>query len=406
MKAYLLLIPLVLAFSSCEKEPRPDNEHDKEFTPIVLTRAEQDINTDVNEFGLKMYRSLSNKDQVFISPLSVSLALSMTAYGARGTTEQEMIATMGFGDATRDQVGEYYKKMVPALIDADNRTTLEIANSIWVKDFISLRQDFSNGVKDYFSTDIFSKNFSSANLIAEINKWCSDKTHGLIKNAADNLDPDTVMALVNALYFNGKWSTEFDTAKNGKFTALNSSSVSTKMMSKTGHYKYAAADGYRMVSVPYGNGAFVMDLILPEASGADAFNNAVSGLTWDVYSSLISNSYASNVCITMPVFKMEYDVELQDILAAMGMPSAFDELFANFSGITDDVSLCIGQVIHKTLVDVDEKGTEAAAVTIVGMKMTSGAPSQPINFTADRPFIFSIRETSTNALLFIGNKVN
>ncbi|MBO7118681.1 MAG: serpin family protein, partial [Bacteroidales bacterium] len=222
---------------------------------------------------------------------------------------------------------------------------------------------------------------------------------------ADNLDPDTVMALVNALYFNGKWSNEFDKATNGQFTALNSSTVSSKMMSRTGSYKYAAADGYRMVSIPYGNGAFVMDLILPSANGADAFDKAVKGLTWNVYSSLINNAHSAEVCVTMPVFKMEYDAELQDILAAMGMPSAFGGS-ANFSGITDDAALCISQVIHKTLVDVDEKGTEAAAVTVVGMIKTSAEPENTIYFTADRPFIFAIRETSTNSLLFIGNKVN
>ena len=405
MKPYLLLIPLLLTLGGCNKDPLNNNGPDKEFTPIVLTKAEQDINTGVNEFGLKMYRSLYKKDQVFVSPLSVSLALSMTAYGARGATEQEMISTLGFGDATRDQVGDYYKKMVPALIEADNRTTLEIANSIWVKDVISLKQDYSKGVKEYFSAEIFSRNFSSASLIAEINKWCSDQTHGLIKNAADNLDPSTVMALVNALYFNGKWSNEFDKATNGKFTALNSSTVSAKMMSRTGSYRYAATGGYQMVSLPYGNGAFVMDLILPEATSADAFHNAVKGLTWDVYSNLINNERSSQVCVTMPVFKMEYDAELQDILAAMGMASAFTPS-ADFSGMTSDAALMISKVIHKTLVDVDEKGTEAAAVTIVDMKMTSGGPGNTIYFTADRPFIFAIRETSTNALLFIGNKVN
>lgn len=404
MKAYLLLIPLLFAVAGCNKEPLPDNGNGKEFTPIVLTRAEQGINSGVNEFGLKLYRSLYDKDQVFISPLSVSLALSMTAYGARGTTEQEMIETLGFGDATRDQVGEYYKKMVAGLLGADNRTTLEIANSIWVKNIINLRQDFSNGVKDYFMADIFSRDFSSSSLIQEINSWCSEKTHGLIKNAADNLDPSTVMALVNALYFNGKWSSEFGKAYNGKFKALNSSSVSTKMMNRTGSYKYASDGGYRMVSVPYGNGAFVMDLILPEAEGGAAFEKAVKDLTWDVYSGLITGQSTFEVNVTMPVFKMEYDTELQDILAAMGMPSAFGG-FANFSGITDDASLCISKVIHKTLVDVNEKGTEAAAVTIVDMKMTSAGPGYSIDFTADRPFIFAIRETSTNALVFVGQKV-
>ena len=404
MKRLLILLTIICAACACNKEKQPGDEPYKEFSPIVLTKAEQDINSSANEFGLRLYRSLYNKDNVFISPLSVSLALSMTAYGARGATEQEMISTLGFGDATRDQVGSYYQKMVPSLTGADDRTTLEIANSIWVKNIISLRQDFSNGVKDYFGVDIFSKDFSSSSLISEINAWCSEKTHGLIKKAADKLDPSTVMALVNALYFNGKWSAEFGKATNGRFTALNSSSVSTKMMSKTGSYKYAAAGGYKMVSVPYGNGAFVMDLILPDASGSDAFEKAVKGLTWDVYSGLVNNEYSAEVCLTMPVFKMEYDVELKEVLSAMGMPSAFGG-FADFSGITDDAALCIGQVIHKTLVDVDEKGTEAAAVTIVDMRVTSAGPGSTIYFTADRPFIFAIRETSTNALIFVGQKV-
>ena len=397
MRPYILFIPLLMAVIGCNKEPLPVEEPDKEFTPIVLTKAEEGINNGVNEFGLKLFQALYDKDQVFISPLSISLALSMTAYGARGATEQEMIATLGFGEATRDQVGAYYKKMVPALIEADNRTTLEIANSIWVKDAIRLR--------DYFSTDIFSRNFSASDLVREINNWSSDKTHGLIKNVADNLHPDTIMALVNALYFNGKWTVEFDKATDGKFTTLASSSVSAKMMSKTSSYRYAAAGGYQMVSVPYGNGAFVMDIILPEETGATAFNNAVAGLDWEKYSALIAYGGTCQVCLTMPVFKMEYYMELQDILAAMGMPTAFSD-YADFSGMTDDTSLCIDQVIHKTLVDVDEKGTEAAAVTVVGMrKTTSVGPSETIYFTADRPFIFAIRETSTNALLFVGQKV-
>ena len=404
MKPYLLLILSLFAAFGCGKLPGQEEEEPaKEFSPIVLTRAEQDINVGVNEFGLKLFRSLYVKDQVFISPLSVSLALSMTAYGARGTTEQEMIATLGFGDATRDQVGDYYKKMVPALIDADNRTSLEIANSIWVKNEISLKNDYCNGVKNYFSADVFSKDFSSSGFIAEINNWCSDKTHGLIKNAADNLNPSVVMALVNALYFKGKWAGEFDQATDGKFTTLSSTSVDAKMMSKTGTYPYVSTEGYSMVSIPYGNGAFVMDVILPAETGGSAFAAAVAGLDWAKYSALVNLQDNANVCLTMPAFKMEYDAELQDFLAALGMPAAFGAL-ADFSGMTDSW-LCIDQVIHKTLVDVDEKGTEAAAVTIVGMRKTSAGPSQTVCFTADRPFIFAIRETSTNALLFIGQKV-
>ena len=402
MKPYLLIISILITLCGCNKLP-DDNEQGKEFSPIVLTRAEQGINTGMNDFGLNLFHALYQKDQVFISPLSVSLALSMTAYGARGTTEQEMIATLGFGNATRDQVGDYYKKMIPALIDADDRTTFEVANSIWVKNQIRLKDDYCNGVKNYFSADVFSKDFSSSGFIAEINNWCSDKTHGLIKNPADNLNPDVVMALVNALYFKGKWAGEFNKATNGKFTALNSSSVDAKMMSKTGSYFYSSSGGYSMVSIPYGNGAFVMDVILPAESGANAFAAAVAGLDWETYSALINFGSVENVCITMPAFKMEYSAELQDYLAAMGMSAAFGNS-ADFSGMSD-AWLCIDQVIHKTLVDVDEKGTEAAAVTIVGMRKNSANLSETIYFTADRPFIFAIRETSTNALLFVGQKV-
>ena len=404
MKRLFFILTILAAVCSCDKEKQPEGPF-KEFSPIVLTKAEQDINTGVNDFGLKLYRSLYDKDQVFISPLSISLALSMTAYGARGETEQEMIATLGFPGATREEVGGYYKKMVPALCGADDRTILEIANSIWVKDIIKLNSDYSAGVRDFFCADIFSRDFSSSGLVAEINGWCSEKTHGLIKNAADNLNPSTIMALVNALYFNGKWSDEFNKATDGKFTTYSSTTpVSTKMMSRTGNYKYAESEKYRMVSVPYGNGAFVMDLILPVKTGGVEFEQAVKGLDWAAYSSLIDAQHSAEVCLTMPVFKMEYDKELQDILAAMGMPSAFSP-YANFSGITSDTSLCIDQVIHKTLIDVDEKGTEAAAVTIVGMKMTSAGPAETIYFNADRPFIFAIRETSTNALIFIGQKM-
>lgn len=404
--ALFILIPFLTLFVACGKAEDPDlwcNEPPDEHQSILLTKTEEAINQNSNEFGLELFRSLYQEDQVMVSPLSASLALSMTAYGARGNTESAMLTTLGFKDFTRDQMGEFFKKMVEGLSYIDPKTTLAIANSIWAKKQLSIKSDFKNGVAKYYGADVKPADFGSSSIIQEINQWCSQKTNGLITNAADTMDPSTVMSLVNALYFKGSWASAFNTAKDGNFAAISGSAVATKLMDKKGELFYASNGSMDLVSIPYGNRAYVMDLILPVKTGAEGFRKVVEGLNWDTYSKLVSEGSYKEVVLTMPVFKLEYGEDIKEALCAMGMASAFSNS-ADFSGISDS-GLTISQVIHKTLIDVNEKGTEAAAVTIVDMRETSAGPSETIYFTADRPFIFAIRECSTNALLFVGQKV-
>lgn len=405
MKKYILLLAAALCFFSCEK---PQNSREEEesipFIPIVLTKSEETINANANDFGLDMYRALAKgDDSMMISPLSISLALSLTSYGAKGNTLEQMLSTMGFEGFTADEVGSYYKKMVEALLKADNKTTLEIANSIWADKRISLEKDFVDGAKKYYDSEVNNVDFSSGNVASQINAWCSKKTHGMINNPADNLDPSTIMALVNALYFNGKWRSEFNIAQKGSFYSIDGKESKQDMMDNKADYSYTSSGRYRMVSLPYGNGAFVMDIILPAESGKQAFEEAVENLNWQTYSKLVSSSCTCEVNLKMPAFKLDYQKELQELLPKLGMKDAFTAA-ADFSGISK-TPMCISQVIHQTAIDVNEKGTEAAAVTIIGMKLTSVGPGpEPVVFIADRPFIFAIREKSTNAILFIGQK--
>lgn len=405
MKKYLFLIVAVLSFLSCQK---PQNNKEEEesvpFTPIVLTKAEEGINAGANDFGLDMYRALAKGDEsLMISPLSISLALSLTSYGAKGNTLEQMLSTMGFKDFSSDEVGSYYKKMVEALLKADNKTTLEIANAIWADKRISLEQSFVDGAKKYYDSEVNNVDFASGNVAAQINTWCSKKTHGMINNPADNLDPSTIMALVNALYFKGKWRSEFNEAQKGPFYSIDGKETSQNMMDNKAEYPYTETGRYRMVSLPYGNGAFVMDIILPVESGKKAFEEAVANLNWNTYSKLVSSACSREVNVRMPVFKLDYQNDLKDLLPELGMKDAFTGA-SDFSGISK-TPMCISQVIHQTAIEVTEKGTEAAAVTIIGMKLTSVGPGpEPVVFIADRPFIFAIREKSTNAILFIGQK--
>ena len=411
MRKYLLHSLLCLLAFSCISACGKDNPEDidegpdKAFEPIELTKAEQDINTASNNFGFEVYHKLYTGNQMMVSPLSLSLALSMAAYGAEGQTAKEMCATLGFSDFTTEQVSAYYQKMVGALLEADPKTTFEVANSIWADPRIRIKKGFVDGAQKYYSSEVYSADFSTQETVNAVNKWCSDKTHGKINSILDKPDPTLVMALMNALYFYGKWAFEFEDAKQEDFVAVDGSKVKVEMMHSRNDLQYSEYDGYRMVSLPYGNGAFTMDVILPDSN--KSFSNAAMGFNAEILHRLDSYSSTCDVDLKLPKFTFDYTADMTKVLSEMGMPTAFSD-FADFSGMAEE-SLMISQVKQKTFIDVNEKGTEAAAVTFIGFVTTSIGPAPQkrfVEFHADRPFVFVIRERSTGAVLFIGQKVS
>lgn len=408
------IVILALGFTTmtaCGKWDTEDSNTDNEYIPLVLTKAESGIAAKANEFGFNVFHSLQEEKPMLISPLSISLALSMTACGADGETEKQMTSVLGFTGYSSEEVAGYYKKMVEALEGMDKKTTVEIANSIWVSKYLNVREEFVSTVMDNFSSEKRTVDFADQMVVNQINEWCSDNTHGKITEIVTSIPPETVMALVNALYFNGKWGGfKFNDKTNMEdFRTIDGSKTRVEMMSTGSTLSYASGDGWSMVNLPYGNGAFRMSVILPPADMK--FGDAAKSLDADRFSKLSDMAFSHQVNLKMPQFKYEYTIdELGDILADLGMEDAFDSRKADFRRMAD-VSLgdiYIGTVKHKTFIDVNTKGTEAAAVTYVGMKLSSAGPvtNDPVNFIADRPFFYIISESSTGSILFIGQKTN
>ena len=407
---FISLLALV-SFSACGKQgpedlEEPDPDSGKEFVPLSLTKAEQEINQASNTFGFDVYHKIYSGKDMLISPLSLSLALSMTANGAAGSTAEEMLSTLGFEGKDKETMNEYYQKMIGGLLEADSKTTFEVANSIWADEKIGVKKSFTDVTKKYYSSEVYPADFKTQATVNQINKWCSDKTHGKIPTIMDEPDPYLVMALVNALYFKGEWAFEFnEKTKKEDFATLSGGKNKVEMMSVEDKLLYAEYDGFSMVQLPYGNGAFCMDVILPAKN--EDFAKAVGRFDAKALDGLLRSRGNAIVNLKLPKFTFEYDVTLNETLMALGMKTAFDSEKANFSEMAEK-SLKISLVKQKTFIDVNEKGTEAAAVTFVGAVTTSVGPVQEprrVDFFADRPFLFIIRENSTGAILFIGQKV-
>ena len=363
----------------------------------TLTKA----GTPASDYVFGLFDRVSGKDNVFISPLSLSLALAMTATGAEGETYEQMTATLGLGGMDRKALYEYFGKLTKTLESADTSVVMETANSIWVQNEFPVKPAFSNGARKHFGAEIGSVDFNQPSAAKRINSWCCEKTHGKICNVVDRT-PDWKMALVNAVYFKAAWEEAFKRTENGVFNGLGGKKSDVNFLLRKGFMSYAEDADFQMVELPYGErGRFVLDVILPKADF-----DQTPAMNQTRFDALIAALDERRVNFKMPEFKMESTINLADILADMGMPRAFSA-FAEFGGISD-VPLMIDNVLQKTYIDLDKDGTEAAAVTVISMRVTSVGPGHDlpyINFIADRPFLFVIRERQSGAIMFIGQKV-
>ena len=398
------VLTLLISCGGSRVAPDPGTEITEHAKPIVLTKAESDINKSSNDFGFKLLQTLWENEKgtsLFISPLSASLALSMTAGGAEAETLEQMQTTLGVGGYSVSEMGDYYKKMVSALLSVDPNTTFEVANAIWTDYSISLKSDYIDFAKNYYHSEINSDNLSSPATVQKINAWCAANTHDKITKILDDPVAGLKMILLNALYFKGSWQFKFTRTDKRDFTSYSGKHAQLDMMHYTGDIVSGIRDGLKAISLPYGNGAFSMLVILPE--GDLTIDKAIASLSSESLAKLEGSMYEREVILSLPKFKMEYERSFKDPLMALGMTRAFTPS-AQFPGISNS-SLMIDEVKQKTFVDVNETGTEAAAVTAVYAKLTSVGPgAQPFEFNANRPFIFAIRESSTGAILFIGAK--
>lgn len=410
MKNSVLITLCLLVFaglSSCSK----DKGEEPDLTPknIEVTAKSSEVITYSNEFGVDLFSkvALAENKNLMLSPLSASAALTMLLNGCGGDTYDQLKSTLKYPEQlTISEINEVYKSLVSQLLVVDPKVKLALANAIFYRMGFTVKPPFLSTMENDFNAEIDGLDFSLPSALTTINKWASDNTNGKIPKVLEKISGDAVMFIMNALYFKGDWSYQFDKklTSDRVFYTDESNSVIVSTMNGDVGSKVTGGAGYNAIELPYGQTNFTMIVIVPTGTLAD-FTASLDVVKWNtITAGFDSQEEYGELTVYMPKFKFSYEKQLNDQLQSMGMIDAFNPYLADLSGISD-ASIFVSFVKQNTFVEVDEKGTEAAAVTTIGIEYTSTQP-QPRMFTIDKPFVFAIRERTTNTLLFIGQVVN
>ncbi|MCI0390049.1 MAG: serpin family protein [Acidobacteria bacterium] len=359
-----------------------------------------------NAFGFDLFQQLqreaANKN-VFFSPLSVSLALAMTYNGAAGETQKAMAHTLKLGGMNLDELDRTSAELLTSLKSSDPKIDLAIANSLWARSGMRFKEDFLARNRQFFGAEVSTLDFNNPQSVATINRWVDTNTKGKINKIVDQIDPNQVMFLINAVYFKGQWQKQFEKklTQTRPFHLLGGQQKQVPMMAQSGNYLYYRGDKFQAVSLPYGKGGVSLYLFLPDqGSSLDGLLKSLSIQKWDEWMNSFNDTPGD---VKLPRFKLDYESTLNNALKALGMGVAFNANVADFSGMRPERDLFITEVKHKAIAEINEEGTEASAATSVGIGVTSIRPTpQRFTFIVDRPFLMAIRDSQTGAILFIG----
>ncbi len=398
MKSYFVLLAFFLLLFGCRETSTDSDSNGSNFTGNV-TELKKGVITSTNKFGYDLFRNIASTGEknIFLSPLSVSFALGMTMNGAENQTLQEMRNVLRFGSLSREEINNVYKHLLEYLPAQDKKVMLGLANSIWHRKGFGVEKNFSEICGKYFSSPVNEIDFNSSEASKTINSWIESNTGGKIKDMVEqNISPEVMMYLINAIYFKGAWTQTFDSkqTKEELFIIDENNSSKTQMMKQTGEYYYLKINSLQVIELPYSDKKFSMIIFLP-SEGLDAF---IKNTDYTLLQHYITSLHPDSGNIYLPKFKLNYEIDLKDILIGMGMKVAFNPS-ADFTSIHKPGGIFISKVKHKSFLEVDEEGTEAAAATIVEMIKSSIGP---FNMVCNRPFMFIIREREENHILFIG----
>jgi serine protease inhibitor len=399
----LLALTLCAAAAACNDGTGPSGGQPEPISslPRTLTGVEQEAIRASNDFGLSLLGEVAAAapgENVVLSPLSASIALGMAYAGATDLTADSMRQTLGWGNASRADVLAGYRDL-PALIKGlDPQVQFLSANALWVRNGYPVLPAYTSEMQQVFSATVRNGDFGPAT-VADMNSWASTSTNGRIPKVVESLGDDLVAMLMNALYFKGNWRDRFDPARTQSrpFRTSAGAQPSVPMMARDGDMSALQSGGTTWVELPYGNTAFVMTLALPPEG--TPVRDWVRAQTEQSFSAAVSSLRGAEVDLLLPKFRLENQYSLTDPLKAMGMRRAFDRDRAEFGGIGPG-QLFLSFVKQNVFIDVNEEGTEAAAVTQVGV----GTVSVPLRLVAhfDRPFAFFIRERLSGTILFAG----
>lgn len=387
------IIGISLVFTAC-------NSINKE-SPKNISQGSKIISGN-NELGFKLMKEKLNQEKnsnCMISPMSLCTILALTHNGAGGETKSEILKLMGIDSMTSENINKEYNQLMQ-YYNNQKDITIKIANSAWLEDSIEFNKEFKRISKDYYNAEIDNLDFKDYSSVDKINNWVDENTNGKIPKIIKQIKGETIFFLINALYFNGKWEDEFDEKNTEKedFTLSNGEKVKVDMMKDKRGVLYLKKENFAAVSLPYSNN-IEMNIFLPDKSmNIDDFINKMDNKKLDNFLKEFNNE---EVKLQIPKFKFECGGSLTDNLKKLGMVNSFDAVKANFKGLTDNAY--ISDIIQKCYISTDEKGTEAAAVTVVeGTKGCPAPSNKQIEFIVNRPFVFIIRDNTTGLILFMG----
>ena len=400
----LMMATTTMGCSKSEDEAKPDeplSNEDNELRYISLTRAEQDLVNENNNFAFNLFRKVTSKNSEIVSPISITYALGMLNNGAAGETQNEINKVLGFGETGADGINDFCKKMLTEAPTLDKLTKVMIANTIYMNKGYELKSDFIDKAKTYYDAEPETREFNEETRQV-INKWGNDHTEGMIPEVLkpNEFDPSSVSYLLNAIYFKGAWAEKFDkgNTKDETFKGY-SAEKQVPMMHQEHEFGYTETDNCQALCLPYGNNAYRMTILLPKEG--KTINDVLKTLTsesWQRYQFMGS----AIVDVKLPRFESESDIKLIDIMSELGMPRAFDPYLAEFPNFCNK-PVFISMMKQVAKIKLNEEGTEAAAITVIGIKTTAVAPEpQHVQFIANRPFLYVISEFSTGAIFFIG----
>ncbi len=397
----LLYIAVLLSMAGCSTGKSPSYAAAADYVDPRLVQA----NT---EFAFNLLQALLEEapgENLFISPASISLALAMTYNGAAGETAAAMEEVLRFQGMDMEEANAAFADLLTILQNPDPKVTLAIANSLWARQGVDFNDDFLQRNREYYQAEVAALDFSLADAADTINSWVEQHTEGKIKDLIEPpIDPLTVLFLINAIYFQADWAIPFDVnlTREIPFTLTDGSQKTQPVMFREGEFQYFDGEGFQAVGIPYGKtGRLSMYAFLPDAEETlEAFYGRLTPDAWNSWQKSFSETEG---LIGLPRFSFEYESSLNDALKTLGMEIAFDDSAADFSAMRPTPPrLYIAEVKHKSFVEVNEKGTEAAAATSVEIRAES-APMNWFSMVMDRPFYFSIVDNTTGSILFMGS---
>ena len=397
----LPMVGVACMMAGCDDSENNVSPEENERKSVSLTRSEQELVTANNDFAFNLFRVADAQNSTILSPISITYALGMLNNGAAGETQAQINKVLGFGETGAEGINAFCKKMLTEAPNLDKSTKVLISNTIYMNKGYELKPLFVSKANDCYHAEPETRNFADGKTLDVINQWASDHTEKMIEKVLDkdSFDPSAISYLLNAIYFKGAWTEKFDkeNTRDEAFKMETGEEKQLPIMHQEQEFYYAEDDDCQVLRLPYGNKAYSMTILLPkEGKTVRDLVKTLNKDTWERYQRIGS----AIVDVKLPRFESNTDLTLDKIMATLGMPNAFNPNLAEFPEFCN-VPTYIDMMKQVARIKVNEEGTEAAAVTVIFVKLANAAPRRA-SFHATRPFLYIISEQSTGAIFFIG----